>query len=154
MTGPWKTAAVVSLGILAILLGIAAVMLVNVAGAPVIEAILPGGLDEDGMPTTTASRVLLKGVIFAAGVAGAVVVVLVAPVRPLLHIWILLGLYLVVDTLAVVALWDRQPLWFTLLILPLVFPQVWVGWHLGMRLRRRLRPGLPVRSAAFEAAER
>lgn len=135
----WIT--LVALSLLAFVLAIAAVILVNLPGPALIEAVLPGTLDPDGMPTTTGSRLLLKGVIFAAGVAGAMVVVVLAPVRPVRHLWILLGIYLVVDAGAVVALWDSQPRWFTLLILPLVFPQVWVGARIGLRLRRAWRPG-------------
>jgi hypothetical protein len=130
---------VVALSALAFVLGIGAVMLVNIAGTPLIEGLLPGTLAEDGMPLTTGSRVLLKGVIFAAGVAGAAVVAVAAPIRPVLHLWILLGIYLVIDAGAVVALWDSQPRWFTLLILPLVFPQVWLGGRLGLALRGRWR---------------
>jgi hypothetical protein len=129
----------VALSALAFVLGIGAVMLFNIAGTPLIEGLLPGTFAEDGMPLTTGSRVLLKGVIFAAGVAGAAVVAVAAPIRPVLHLWILLGIYLVIDTGAVVALWDSQPRWFTLLILPLVFPQVWLGGRLGLALRGRWR---------------
>jgi hypothetical protein len=129
----------VALSVVAFVLGIAAVMLVNKAGSPLIEGLLPGTLAEDGMPLTTGSRILLKGVIFAAGVAGAAVVAVAAPTRPVLHLWILLGIYLLVDTGAVVALWDSQPLWFNLLILPLVFPQVWLGGRLGLALRGKWR---------------
>lgn len=128
-----------ALSTLAFILGIASVVLVNLAGPAFIESALPGSLAEDGMPLTTGSRVLFKGVIVAAGLAGAAVVAVAAPIRPVLHLWILLGIYLVVDTGAVVALWDSQPRWFTLLILPLVFPQVWLGGRLGLALRERRR---------------
>jgi hypothetical protein len=132
-------AVLVALSALAFVLGIGAVVLFNIAGSALTQGVLPGTLAEDGMPLTTGSRVLFKGVIFAAGVAGAAVVAVAAPIRPVLHLWILLGIYLVVDTGAVVALWDSQPRWFTLLILPLVFPQVWLGGRLGLALRGRWR---------------
>ncbi|MCA1788551.1 MAG: hypothetical protein LC667_01480 [Thioalkalivibrio sp.] len=129
----------VVLSALAFVLGIATVVLFNIVGSALVEGGLPGTLAEDGMPLTTGSRVLLKGVVFAAGVAGAAVVAVAAPIHPILHLWILLGIYLVVDTGAVVALWDSQPRWFTLLILPLAFPQLGLGGRLGLALRGKWR---------------
>lgn len=128
-----------ALSILALVLAVGAVVLVNVPGPMLIEGLFPGSLGPDDMPATTPARWLLLAIVFTAGVAGAFVVVVVAPVRPVLHALILLAIYLVIDVGAVLSLRATQPLWFTALIVPLVFPQLWLGAVLGLRARTRWR---------------
>jgi hypothetical protein len=138
---------------MALLLAVIAVALVNVPGPLLIETAFPGSLGPDQMPLTTPSRLLLMTIAFAAGVAGAFVVVLVAPARPGVHALILLAIYLVIDVAAAASLWDTQPLWFTLLIVPLVFPQVWLGAAIGLRARTQWRGASP-RGAGGKRTER
>jgi len=121
--------------VLALFLAMAAVILVNLPGPALIEAAFPGSLGPDEMPLTTSARLLLLAIVFVAGMAGAFVVVIVAPVRPGVHALILLAIYLVIDIAATLSLRATQPLWFVLLIVLFVFPQVWLGAAAGLRVR-------------------
>jgi hypothetical protein len=68
---------------LALVLGFVAVSLVNLGGAPVLDALLPpGALAPDGLPASALAQAVYLPVLFLAGVAGAFLVVLVAARAP------------------------------------------------------------------------
>jgi hypothetical protein len=123
--------------VLAIALGVIAVMIVNMPAASIVEGLFPGSLDPDGLPLTAPAQALFLPILFLAGVAGAFVVVLVAPRAPVVHA-LVFGLLALAGDIAIVAeyagIW---PLWFSALVVLIVPPQVWLGAVLGMRARRR-----------------
>jgi hypothetical protein len=123
--------------VLAIALGVVAVMIVNLPAASIVEPLFPGSLDPDGLPLTAPAQALFLPILFLAGLAGALVVVLVAPRAPVGHA-VVFGLLALVGDIAIVAeyagIW---PLWFAALVVLTVPPQVWLGAVLGLRARRR-----------------
>jgi len=123
--------------VLAIALGVVAVMIVNLPAASIVEALFPGSLDADGLPLTAPAQALFLPILFLAGVAGAFVVVLVAPRAPIGHA-VVFGLLALVGDIAVVveyaAIW---PLWFAAPVVLTVPPQIWLGALIGLRARRR-----------------
>jgi hypothetical protein len=135
----------------ALVVGLAAVVLTNMAAGPVLNAVLPGSLDPDGLPITTLAQGLYLPVLFLAGLAGAFLVVVGAPRRPVVHALVFGGLALLGDILVVrdyAAVWD---VWFSVLVVATVPPQVWLGAVLGMRARRRWEPWAEARSEAVPA---
>jgi hypothetical protein len=123
--------------VLAIALGFIAVILVNLPAASLVEPLFPGSLDPDGMPRTAPAQALFLPIIFLAGVAGAFVVVLVAPRAPVAHALVFGALAVVGDLFVVVDYAEIWPLWFAALVVLTVPPQVWLGAVLGVRAQRR-----------------
>jgi hypothetical protein len=124
----------------ALVLGFAAVVLTNMAAGRVLSAVLPGSLDPEGLPVTTLAQGLYLPVLFLAGMAGAFVVVVGAPRKPAVHALVFGGLALLGDIIVVrdyAAVWA---VWFSVLVVATVPPQVWLGAVLGMRARRRWAP--------------
>jgi hypothetical protein len=137
--------------VLAIALGVIAVMIVNLPAASIVESLFPGSLGPDGMPLTAEAQGALLPIIFLAGMAGAFVVVLVAPRALVGHAVVFGALALVGDIAVVAEYWGMWPLWFSALVVLTVPPQIWLGAVLGLRVRRRWAPwGRP--SAEAEAA--
>gem|GEM_PF-6985492 len=135
--------------VLAIVLGVIAVMIVNLPAASIVEPLFPGSLDPDGMPLTAEAQGAFLPILFLAGMAGAFVVVLVAPRAPVGHA-LVFGALAVVSDLAVVAEYGGiWPIWFSALVVLCVPPQVWLGAVLGLRARRRWAFG---RRAGADAA--
>jgi hypothetical protein len=135
----------------ALVVGLAAVVLTNMAAGRVLNAVLPGSLDPDGLPITTLAQGLYLPVLFLAGLAGAFLVVVGAPRRPVVHALVFAGLALLGDILVVrdyAAVWA---VWFSVLVVATVPPQVWLGAVLGMRARRRWAPWAEARSEAVPA---
>jgi hypothetical protein len=132
----------------ALVAGLTAVVLTNMAGGWVLNAVLPGSLDADGLPITALAQGLYLPVLFLAGMAGAFLVVVAAPRKPVVHALVFGGLALVGDIMAVrdyVGVWA---IWFSVLVVATVPPQVWLGAVLGMKARRRW---VPWAEAGFEA---
>lgn len=134
----------------AFLLALVAVFLVNLAGTAGTEAVVPEGLSVDGVPVTGTAQIMILAVNFAAGVAGAVVVVLLAPNHPTVHALGFLGVVVLLDVAAAIVWWGLVPTWFTIAIVLLAPLQVWAGAVVGLSLRRRWRgavePAAAVRS--------
>lgn len=65
--------------LLALVLGFVAVSGVNVMAGRLMTVLLRGSLDASGLPLTAAAKAIYLPVLFLAGMAGAFVVVLVAP---------------------------------------------------------------------------
>lgn len=71
---------------LAIVLGFVAVGLVKLAATPLIGAVLPpGALTSEGLPLSPLAQMVSLPALFIAGMAGAFLVVLVAPRAPAAH---------------------------------------------------------------------
>jgi hypothetical protein len=122
--------------LLALFLGFEAVGRVNAAGAPVIEAVLPGSMGANGLPLTAPAQALFLAVLFLAGMAGAFVVVLIAPRAAVIHAVVFGVLAIVGDLFIVVNLAGTLPLWLLVLSVLTVPPQIWLGAVLGLRARR------------------
>jgi hypothetical protein len=126
--------------VLALLAGLMVVVLVNVAAARMLDALLPGSLNAEGLPLTPLAQGLYLPILFLAGMAGAFLVVFGAPRAPLAHGLIFGGIALLGDVLVVrdyVATWA---VWFSVLVVATVPLQVWLGVVLGLRARRRWAP--------------
>lgn len=108
---------------LAVLLAIATIPLVNLAGGGLaaILALPPGG---DARLGYDLSWVVL------AGIAGSALAVAVATVAKTAHAWGVFVLYLTVDLYVTAAAWEDFPRWFTLACLLTLPVQVWLGWWL------------------------
>jgi hypothetical protein len=126
--------------VLALVLGFMAVGQVNMVGAPVIDAVLPGSMGADGLPLTAPAQVLFLAVLFLAGMAGAFMVVLIAPRAAMMHAVVFGVLAIVGDLFIVVNLAGTLPLWLLALSVLTVPPQIWLGAVLGLRARRRWVP--------------
>jgi hypothetical protein len=136
---------------LALVVGFAAVVLINMAAGQVLDAALPGSLDPDGLPLTTLAQGLYLPVLFLAGMAGAFLVVFGAPRKPVAHALVFGGVALLGDVLVVrdyAAVWA---VWFSVLAVATVPPQVWLGGVLGMRARARWAPWVDTGSTAVSA---
>jgi hypothetical protein len=135
----------------ALVLGFAAVVLTNMAAGRVLNAVLPGSLDPDGLPITSLAQGLYLPILFLAGMAGAFLVVVGAPRKPVVHALVFGGLALLADIMVVrdyAAVWA---VWFSVLVVVTVPPQVWLGAVLGMRARRRWAPWAEAGSKAVPA---
>jgi hypothetical protein len=138
---------------LALVVGFTAVVLTNMAAGRVLNAVLPGSLDPDGLPVTTLAQGLYLPVLFLAGLTGAFLVVVAAPRKPVVHALVFGGLALLGDIMVVrdyAAVWA---VWFSVLVVATVPPQVWLGAVLGMRARRRWAPWAEAGSTAVPASE-
>jgi len=136
---------------LALVVGFTAVVLTNMAAGRVLNALLPGSLDPEGLPLTTVAQGLYLPVLFLAGLAGAFLVVIGAPRKPVVHALVFGGLALLGDIIVVrdyAAVWA---VWFSILVVVTVPPQVWLGAVLGLRARRRWAPWGDARSEAAPA---
>jgi hypothetical protein len=136
---------------LALVVGLAAVVLANMAAGGVLNAVLPGSLDPDGLPITTLAQGLYLPVLFLAGMVGAFLVVVGVPRKPVVHALVFGGLALLGDIIVVrdyAAVWA---VWFSALVVVTVPPQVWLGAVLGLRARRRWAPWAEPRSEAVPA---
>lgn len=134
----------VAISALAFVLAIVAIFLANATGTALIEPVVRGGLTTDQVPVTGAAQALVLAVNFGAGAAGAVLLVLIALNRPLMHAFIyfgivLFGIVLVLDTVSAVFWWGQVPTWFTIAMAALAPLQVWAGTVAGLHLRRRWR---------------
>jgi hypothetical protein len=135
----------------ALVLGFAAVVLTNIAAGRVLGAVLPGSLDPEGLPVTTLAQGLYLPVLFLAGMAGVFLVVVGAPRKPVVHALVFGALALLGDIMVVrdyAAVWA---VWFSVLVVATVPPQVWLGAVLGMRARRRWAPWADAGSNAVPA---
>lgn len=126
------------------------IFLVNAAGTALLEAVVPGGLSTDRVPVTLTAQTMVAAVNFAAGAAGAAVVVLLAPNKPTAHALGFLGVVVLLDVAAAVVWWGLVPTWFTLAMVVLAPLQVWAGVQIGLRLRRRWR-GMAAPAVADQA---
>jgi predicted alpha/beta hydrolase len=126
--------------VLAIGLGVIAVMIVNLPAAPIVDSLFPGSVDPGGMPLTAEAQGAFLPILFLAGMAGAFLVVLVAPRAPVGHAVVFGALALVGDLFVVLEYAGIWPLWFSALVILTVPPQVWLGAVLGVRARRRWAP--------------
>lgn len=88
---------------------------------------IPGGLSEDRVPLTGPAQTVLLIVGFVAGAAGAILVVFLVPVRPMLQALIYFVMILLIDFAAAVAWWNVIPAWFAIAMVVLVPLQVWAG---------------------------
>jgi hypothetical protein len=125
---------------LALVLGFTAVLLTNIAAGRMLNVLLPGSLDPEGLPVTMLAQGLYLPVLFLAGMAGALLVVVGAPRKPVAHALVFGGLALLGDIMVVrdyAAVWA---VWFSALVVVTVPPQVWLGAVLGMWVRRRWAP--------------
>jgi hypothetical protein len=125
---------------LAIGLGVIAVMIVNLPAASIVGSLFPGSLDPGGMPLTAEAQGAFLPILFLAGVAGAFVVVLLAPRAPVGHAVAFGALAIVADLFVVLEYAGIWPLWFSALVILTVPPQVWLGTVFGLRARRRWAP--------------
>jgi hypothetical protein len=108
---------------LALVVGFTAVVLTNMAAGRVMNAVLPGSLDPEGLPVTTLAQGLYLPVLFLAGMAGAFLVVVAAPRKPVVHALVFGGLALLGDIMVVrdyAAVWA---VWFSVLVVATVPPQ-------------------------------
>jgi hypothetical protein len=126
--------------VLALLAGFTAVVLVNMAAGRMLEAVLPGSLNPEGLPLTTLAQGLYLPILFLAGMAGAFLVVFGAPRAPVAHGLIFGGLALLGDVIVVRDHAATWAVWFSVLVVATVPPQVWLGVVLGLRARRRWAP--------------
>jgi hypothetical protein len=126
--------------VLAIGLGVVALVIVNLPAASIVESLLPGSLDPDGMPLTAEAQVAFLPILFLAGMAAAFVVVFVAPRAPVGHAVVFGALAVLGDLVVVLEYAGIWPLWFSALVVATVPPQVWLGAVLGLRARRRWAP--------------
>jgi hypothetical protein len=136
---------------LALVVGFTAVVLTNLAAGRVLHALLPGSLDPDGLPVTTLAQGLYLPILFLAGMAGAFLVVVGSPRKPVVHALVFGALALLGDIMVVrdyAAVWA---IWFSVLVVVTVPPQVWLGAALGMRARRRWAPWAEADSEAVPA---
>jgi len=107
--------------VLALVLAIAAVPLVNLAGGELSDAL--------GLPPGGTLRLSVDLFwVFMAGVAGSALMVGVAAVAKAAHAWAIFALYLALDVHVTVAAWDDFPRGFTLACLLTLPLQVWLGW--------------------------
>lgn len=123
--------------VLALALAIAAIPVVNLAGAWISDRLL--GLPPGG---TLRLAVDLSWVCMA-GIAGTWLMVSVAAVAKAAHAWVLFALYLAVDLHGATAMWDDFPRWFVVGVVALLPLQVWLGWWLAMRKGPREPPNTP-----------
>lgn len=113
--------------VLALALAIAAIPVVNLAGAWISDHLL-------GLPPGGTLRLAVDLFwVSVAGVAGAWLMVSVAAVAKTAHAWVLFALYLAVDLRGATAMWDDFPRWFVVGVVALLPLQVWLGWWLAMR---------------------
>jgi hypothetical protein len=125
---------------LALLAGFTAVVLVNMAAARMLDAVLPGSLNAEGLPLTPLAQGLYLPVLFLAGMAGAFLVVFVAPRAPVAHGLIFGGLALLGDVIVVRDHAATWAVWFSVLVVATVPLQVWLGVVFGLKARRRWAP--------------
>lgn len=111
--------------LLGLALAIVAIPVVNLAGGWLSTQVF--GLPEGGDLRLAVDLFW----VFMAGFTGTWLMVRVVAVAKTAHAWALFALYLVVDVLGVVDGWHDFPRWFTLGILVLLPPQVWLGWWLA-----------------------
>jgi hypothetical protein len=136
---------------LAVVMGVAAVVLINMGAGWVLNAVLPGSLDPEGLPVTVLAQGLYLPVLFLAGMAGAFLVVLGAPRKPGVHALVFGGLAILGDIVLVRDYAGLWAVWFSILVVATVPLQVWLGAVLGMRARRRWAPWKDAGSRAVDA---
>ena len=68
-------------------------------------------------------------------VAGGYLTAMLSPNRPMRHALILGGIGLVVGILGAIASWNIAPVWFSIALILLALPCVWVGVQLTTRYR-------------------
>lgn len=111
--------------LLALGLAIAAIPAVNAAGAWLSN-------DVFGLPAGGTRRLAVDLFwICMAGLTGTWLMVRTAAVAKTAHAWVLFAIYLAADMYGVITMWDALPHWFTLGVIALLPPQVWLGWWLG-----------------------
>lgn len=124
------------LGILAIILGYAALRIVNMPRTYILSLIFESGLDSRGFPTSGGSQIAFLTYIFFAGLAGSYVVGLFSQRREWTLLLIFFGLLLVNDIYSILSPLVEQPVWVKVVIFVTLPLQIWVGGILGMRTRK------------------
>jgi hypothetical protein len=116
---------------LALVLAIAAIPAVNLAGAWLSDHAF-------GLPPGGTLRLAVDLFwVFMAGFAGTWLMVKTAAVGKTAHAWALFAIYLVADLYGAITMWDDFPRWFTVGFIALLPVQVWLGWWLAWGRRRR-----------------
>lgn len=119
---------VVLRSVLALVLAIAAIPVVNVAGGELGFLLgLPGG------DARLAYDLLW---VFLAGLVGSALMVRVAAVAKTAHAWTIFAIYLALDAYVTVLGWNDFPRWFSLACLLTLPLQVWLGWWLAWGRKR------------------
>lgn len=119
-------------GVLAVILGYAALRIVNLPRTFILDLIIGNGLDLKGFPTTVHSQIGFLIYIFIAGLVGAYVVGLFSKRNKWTLLLIFFGLLLINDIYSIVSPLVEQPIWFKVVILATLPPQIWLGGILGM----------------------
>ncbi|TWT19268.1 hypothetical protein FQY83_13000 [Luteimonas marina] len=117
--------------LLALVLAIAAIPAVNLAGSWLSSHVFGLG------PGGTLRLAVDLSWMFVAGFAGAWLMVKTAAIARAAHAWALFAIYLVAAMYAAITMRDDFPHWFTLGLLASIPAQVWLGWWLA---RGRSRP--------------
>jgi hypothetical protein len=137
MSALWQRIPWWARSLIAFVLAFVTVMIVNYVASPPTRALFPGELGPGGLPLTVASQIVTQIALFAAGVVGGFVVVLLALRALSVHAWIFGGLALVIDLATVLGTWAEALLWFKVVMVGSVPAQVSVGARLAMVIRGR-----------------
>lgn len=116
--------AIVARSLAGLVLAIVAIPVVNSIGAWISNAM---GLSQQGDLRLAFDLFW----VFMAGFTGTWLMVKVAAVGKTAHAWVIFALYLVIDALGAIVMWDDFPPWFSLGVLVVLPPQVWLGWWLA-----------------------
>ena len=122
--------------LLALVLAIAAIPAVNLAGAWLSEHAF-------GLPPGGTLRLAVDLFwVFMAGFTGAWLMVKTAAIGKTAHAWVLFAIYLAADLHGAITMWNEFPRWFTIGLLALLPLQVWLGWWLawGRKAARAAHP--------------
>jgi len=122
--------------LLALVLAIAAIPAVNLAGGWLSGHVF--GLPDGGNLRLAVDLFW----VFMAGFAGTWLMVRTAAVAKTAHAWVLFAIYLAADLHGALTMGDEFPRWFVLGFIGLLPLQVWLGWWLAWgSSRRRKAPG-------------
>lgn len=121
---PWIRA------LLALLSGLAAILLVHLLGQQVAPSLY------ESTPSTDLERAADLFMMILAGTVGSFVVGVIASERLRLHLASFLAVMLLIDIAAVVGYLSTQPLWYRALVLLTLPLQVWLGALLAGKIFR------------------
>lgn len=123
--------------LVAVVVGFAVVVLVNFVGGLLLESLFLEARTAGGVPLTAPAQGADLVMLFLAGLAGAFVVVLMAPRAPWVHALVFGLISFAVDFLTVVDVLAGMPLWYKVILLVSLPVQVWLGAKLALVLRAR-----------------
>ncbi len=123
-------------GTLAVILGYAALRIVNVPRSYLLSLLFENGLSTNGFPTTVNSQIVFLIYIFIAGLVGSYIVGLFSTRDYWTLLLIFGGLLLVNDIYSILSPLMDQPIWVKVTIFATLPLQIWIGGILGMRTRK------------------